>query len=199
MVERFHRTLKSALTAHESTQWSTKLPIVILALRNIYRESRFRTHASLVGLWCDTPTSWRNVPRRACCRATDARTGSGAPRLRGSTSFRYESQHTQFEPSDLSQVSHVFVRVDAAPAAKRGAFRSFGTSRKRTFQVQRHRSTSWISIENHQRSSSRKDPTSEHSYAAALSIENNSKKPVRFFSPRANNVVILPSYHPLHH
>jgi len=34
MVERLHRTLKDALTTLESIHWSTKLPLVLLALRS---------------------------------------------------------------------------------------------------------------------------------------------------------------------
>lgn len=34
VVERLHRTLKTALTAQEMVQWILRLPIVLLALRN---------------------------------------------------------------------------------------------------------------------------------------------------------------------
>jgi cleavage and polyadenylation specificity factor subunit 1 len=45
MVERFHRTLKSALIAHESPHWTTKLPVV---LRNTIKAGIKQTPAELV-------------------------------------------------------------------------------------------------------------------------------------------------------
>jgi len=48
MVKRFHRTLKSALTAHETPSWTTKLQIVFLALRNTTKAGIERTPAELV-------------------------------------------------------------------------------------------------------------------------------------------------------
>ncbi|KAF0772627.1 Uncharacterized protein FWK35_00001963, partial [Aphis craccivora] len=47
MVERFHRTLKSALIAHESKDWSSKLPIVLLAPRNTIKAGLEHTPAKL--------------------------------------------------------------------------------------------------------------------------------------------------------
>lgn len=48
LVERFHRTLKAALTAHESPHWSQHLPIVLLALRNTVKPDVGATPAELV-------------------------------------------------------------------------------------------------------------------------------------------------------
>lgn len=48
MLERFHRTLKAALTAHETPQWSQRLPIVLLALRNTVKQDIGVTPAELV-------------------------------------------------------------------------------------------------------------------------------------------------------
>lgn len=48
MVERFHRTLKAALTAQESPRWSERLPIVLLALRNTVKQGINASPAELV-------------------------------------------------------------------------------------------------------------------------------------------------------
>lgn len=48
MVERFHRTLKAALTAHESPRWSERLTIVLLALRNTVKQGINASPAELV-------------------------------------------------------------------------------------------------------------------------------------------------------
>lgn len=48
MVERFHRTLKAALTAHESPHWTQHLPIVLLALRSTVKQDIGAAPADLV-------------------------------------------------------------------------------------------------------------------------------------------------------
>lgn len=45
MVERFQRTLKVMLAAHESPHWTTKLPIVLLALHNMVKPDIGQTPA----------------------------------------------------------------------------------------------------------------------------------------------------------
>ncbi|GBN40541.1 Retrovirus-related Pol polyprotein from transposon 412 [Araneus ventricosus] len=48
IVERFHRHLKSSIKAHESTQWSEILPIVLLGIRTAVKEDIKASCAELV-------------------------------------------------------------------------------------------------------------------------------------------------------
>lgn len=45
MVERFHRTLKATLTAHESTHWTQYLSVVLIALRSTVKQDISATPA----------------------------------------------------------------------------------------------------------------------------------------------------------
>ena len=48
MIERWHRTLKSAIMAHKSKDWCKLLPLILLGLRNIFKEDIKATPAELV-------------------------------------------------------------------------------------------------------------------------------------------------------
>ncbi|GFU93887.1 transposon Ty3-G Gag-Pol polyprotein [Trichonephila clavipes] len=48
MIERFHRHLKSAIIAHEDTDWSNILPIVLLGLRSAMKNDLKATSSQLV-------------------------------------------------------------------------------------------------------------------------------------------------------
>lgn len=48
MTERFHRTLNDALTAHKSPNWTTRLPLVLLALRSTIKSDMNVFPAELV-------------------------------------------------------------------------------------------------------------------------------------------------------
>lgn len=189
MVERFHRTLKSALTAHESSQWSTKLPIVLLALRNTVKAGFELTPAELVyGATLRLPGEmFHAAPAEPQPPELVATLRDYMAQLRFTPGTNHDTRRAAFVPSDLSQVSHVFVRVDAIrpPLQPRyeGPFAVL-ERREKTFQVQRHRSTTWVSIDRLKPAFiAREDPTAEHSYAA-FSIEDPPKKRVRFFFHR---------------
>lgn len=48
LIERFHRTLKAALMAHDTSKWTTKIPVVLLALRTAFKQDIRTTAAELV-------------------------------------------------------------------------------------------------------------------------------------------------------
>lgn len=48
IVERLHRTLKTALISHENQQWTKTLPMVLLGLRTVYKEDIQSSPAELV-------------------------------------------------------------------------------------------------------------------------------------------------------
>ncbi|XP_046681358.1 uncharacterized protein LOC124368128 [Homalodisca vitripennis] len=48
MVERFHRHLKAAIICHPESSWLQALPLVLLGIRNVYREDLTTSSAELV-------------------------------------------------------------------------------------------------------------------------------------------------------
>ena len=48
LVERLHRTLKTAIMSHECTSWTEALPIVLLGIRTVYKEDLQSSAAELV-------------------------------------------------------------------------------------------------------------------------------------------------------
>jgi len=172
LVERFHRTLKSALTAHESTQWSTKLPIVLLALRNTVKAGFEHTPAELVyGATLRLPGEmFHAAPAEPRPPGLVATLRDYMAQLRFTPGTNHSTRRATFVPSDLSQVSHVFLRIDAVqpPLQPRyeGPFAVL-ERRDKTYKVQRHRSTTWVSIDRLKPAFiAREDPTADHSYAA---------------------------------
>jgi len=116
MVERLHRMLKSALTAHESVHWVTKLPIVLLALRNTVKAGIDQTPAELVyGTTLRLPGEYFH-PAQPEPRLSELVTAlrEAMSQLRYVPGTNHHTRRTTFVSTDLSRVSHVFVRVDAA-------------------------------------------------------------------------------------
>ncbi|XP_037931303.1 uncharacterized protein K02A2.6-like [Teleopsis dalmanni] len=48
LIERFHRTLKTAMKCKHEHQWSDAIPLIVLALRNIFKEDLKATPAKMV-------------------------------------------------------------------------------------------------------------------------------------------------------
>ena len=48
IIERWHRTLKSAILCHDADHWSEHLPIILLGLRTVYKEDIKASPAELV-------------------------------------------------------------------------------------------------------------------------------------------------------
>jgi transposase InsO family protein len=115
MVERFHRTLKAALTAHESPHWSTKLPVVLLALRNTVKPDIGQTPAELVyGTTLRLPGEYFHpAPPEPRPPELVAVLRDAMGKLRYSPGTNHDTRRTTFVSTDLSRVSHVFIRVDA--------------------------------------------------------------------------------------
>lgn len=172
MVERFHRTLKSALTAHESTSWSTKLPIVLLALRNTVKTDFAHTPAELVyGTTLRLPGEYfhpaQAEPHPPELVSTLRKTMS---QLRYTPGTNHNTRRTTFVPTDLDQVSHVFLRIDAVKPPLQPRYEgpyAVLERREKTFKVQRDNSTVWISIDRLKPAFViREDPVADHTYAA---------------------------------
>lgn len=113
MVERFHRTLKTALKAcADPTNWSAHLPLILLGLRTATKEDLKCSPAELVyGRTLNLPGDFFNRPGLSVSPndlVIDLR-----ERMRNILpSPTREKQVRFFLPTDLDKCSHVFVRID---------------------------------------------------------------------------------------
>jgi len=171
MVERFHRTLKSALTAHETPQWSVKLPVVLLALRSTVKAGADHTPAELVyGTTLRLPGEYfHHAPPEPQPPELVTALRQSMSQLRFAPGTNHDTRRTTFVPDDLNRTSHVFIRIDAVkpPLQPRyeGPFAVL-ERREKTFKVQRGQSTTWISIDRLKPAFViREDPIADHFYA----------------------------------
>lgn len=129
MIERMHRTLKSAVMAHEYNRWTEKLPIILLGLRSSFKPDIDSTAAELVyGTTLRLPGEFiatednRLPPDEFVRRFTTA--------MRELQPTKVKHHHTNFKPfvsPDLDKATHIFIRDDTVrPALKQpydGPFR----------------------------------------------------------------------------
>lgn len=172
MLERFHRTLKAALTAHETPHWSQRLPIVLLALRNTVKQNVGTTPAELVfGTTLRLPGElFHSAPPEPLAHDLIIALRDTMSQLRPAPGTNHDSSRRIFVPAQLDTVSHVFVRVDAHRAPLRpsydGPYAVLDRNDK-TFKLQMNNRTSWVSIDRLKPALIlRDDPTTDHSYAA---------------------------------
>ncbi|XP_060874008.1 uncharacterized protein LOC132947792 [Metopolophium dirhodum] len=171
LVERLHRTLKAALTAQESPQWSQRLPIVLLALRNTIKPDTGSTPAELVygtalrlpgELFDDAPAEVRSPEFVTALKTSIAE-------LRPSPGSNHDPTRRIFVPTQLNTVSHVFIRVDAQRAPLRPRYEGPNAvldRREKDFRLQLENRTSWVSIDRLKPAFVlRDDPVIDHSYA----------------------------------
>ncbi|XP_025408967.1 uncharacterized protein K02A2.6-like [Sipha flava] len=118
LVERFHRTLKSALAAQESSNWTQHLPIVLLALRNTIKADVGVTPAELVyGTSLRLPGElFHAAPQEVSPPDLVTTLKSSMAKLRPAPGTNHDPSRRIFVPTQLDTVSRVFVRVDAQHA-----------------------------------------------------------------------------------
>lgn len=117
MVERFHRHLKAAITCHPESNWLQALPLVLLGLRNVYREDLTTSPAELVyGEPLRLPGTLLSSPQEPHHFEDPAdfivRLRRQVSRLRPVSA----SRHSTVQPfifQDLSSCTHVFLRDDS--------------------------------------------------------------------------------------
>lgn len=121
MIERFHRTIKAALTAQETTHWSAKLPIALLALRNTVKldiglapaEMVYGTTLRLPGeLFHPAPPTPRLPEFVVTLRDTMCAIVHFA--LSPAPAAKHNTRRSVFVHNELPNVSHVFLRVNSA-------------------------------------------------------------------------------------
>lgn len=112
-VERLHRSLKAAITAHGSPAWSETLPTILLGLRTAIQSDSNHTIAQMVyGQNIRLPGEFFQETKITTAPETFAN------QLQKTMEFlrprTVPKKHTQkiFIPKDLKNTSHVFVRKD---------------------------------------------------------------------------------------
>lgn len=112
-VERFHRTLKAAIKAHNNIRWTDVLPTVLLGCRAAIREDAnasiaqmvYGTNIRLPGEFFDSPSV--NIEPDTFVHKLQKYMANLKP-----MKFHKSQQHKIFVHKDLPSCSHVFVRVD---------------------------------------------------------------------------------------
>lgn len=113
MIERFHRTLKTAIKCHESEKWTEKLPLVLLGLRSSLLEDIKATPAQLVyGSTLKLPGDFFIDKQMDYNHNTLTRWQTHMQSLQPNQPIRHGIPRT-FISKDLENCTHVFIRNDA--------------------------------------------------------------------------------------
>jgi cleavage and polyadenylation specificity factor subunit 1 len=115
LIERFHRHLKSSITAHSHQNWTETLPIVLLGIRSAIKPDINTTCAELVyGTTLRLPSDIVNSQNHLS-EPTDtyvSKLKSIMQSLNPISTSRHSVKSTYIHPS-LQSCSHVFLRVDS--------------------------------------------------------------------------------------
>lgn len=120
LVERFHRQLKSSIVCHAKDNWVESLPLVLLGIRNAYKEDLNATPAELLyGETLRLPGEFFKSEVDDTIDMSDyvARLRTFAKKLQPTPASRHGNKNT-FVFKDLSSTSHVFVRDDTTGSLK---------------------------------------------------------------------------------
>ncbi|XP_063530698.1 uncharacterized protein LOC134741736 [Cydia strobilella] len=115
IVERLHRQLKAAITCHAGSTWVESLPLVLLGVRNAFKEDLQASSAELVyGQPLRMPGEFFNPGADPFPDVTDylSRLRTFTKNLRPTPASRHVSQRRTFIFNDLATSSHVFLRDD---------------------------------------------------------------------------------------
>ena len=151
MVERFHRQLKASLSAVDSIDWVSAIPMIMLGLRSSFKPDLKACAAELVyGQTLRLPGDY--FSESPMDSSSD---GSFALRLaRRMRNLRMQAPRAQARPvhlpKDIQTCTHVFIRVDSVrtPLQKPydGPFRVI-ERRERVFVIDRHGKHDTVSVD----------------------------------------------------
>lgn len=125
IVERFHRQLKAAITCHSSSTWVESLPLVLLGVRNAFKEDLKTSSAEIVyGQPLRMPGDFFSPDTDAIPDMTDylSRLRSFSKNLQPVPASRHLSQRRTFIFHDLATSSHVFLRDDTLSKSLKPAY-----------------------------------------------------------------------------
>jgi len=113
MIERWHRSLKTAIKCHETQNWAEVLPMILLGLRASYKEDIQASAAELVyGITLKLPGEYFTFEDPiGHPQMFQEKIREGMRQVRGSTTTHHIKAKT-FIHKDLEKATHVFVRVD---------------------------------------------------------------------------------------
>ncbi|XP_017482880.1 PREDICTED: uncharacterized protein LOC108371786 [Rhagoletis zephyria] len=113
IIERWHRSLKTAVTCHEREDWSYRLPIILLGLRTAFKPDIGTTAAQLVyGANLRLPGQFFNGSQNHRPQSDFAKQlGDIMQDIRPTQTANHDSTKT-FVFSKLADATHVFVRND---------------------------------------------------------------------------------------
>lgn len=120
LIERFHRQLKAAIVCHAKDNWIESLPLVLLGIRNAYKEDLKTTSAELLyGETLRLPGEFfqAKVDDTEDMSEYVVRLRNFAKRLQPLPASRHGSKPT-FVFKDLSSTSHVFLRDETSGSLK---------------------------------------------------------------------------------
>lgn len=115
LVERWHRSLKSALMCHEDTNWIEALPTVLIGLRTTYKEDIKASAAEMLyGTNLAIPGEFFVDQDIASDPQVFVQKHREVMRkFRSSATSNHHTNLKLFIPPDLQKCSHVFLRCDA--------------------------------------------------------------------------------------
>lgn len=117
MVERMHRTMKTAITARKQS-WQTALPIVLLGIRAAVNESGFSPFTAVTGAEILLPQALieerEETEERSLSSDAIKRIHQELSKLNLSEMSRgyHHGTQKQYIPKDLQTCSHVWLRID---------------------------------------------------------------------------------------
>lgn len=118
IIERFHRTLKSALTANDPENWTEKLPFVLLALRSMYKEELGATPAEMLyGQSLRLPGEFLNESNAITETELVNKWRSIIQNLAPAIQTNWHVKEKPFILKNLNTCTHAFIRNDKIKAA----------------------------------------------------------------------------------
>lgn len=117
IIERFHRTLKAAINCSDSTNWTARLPIILLGLRSTIKEDIGRSPAELVyGTVLRLPADMLLPLKQQRSYADFVEDQRRIMHDFMPTQTAWHANQKPFVHKDLNSTSHVFVRNDSVKA-----------------------------------------------------------------------------------
>ncbi|CAB0007775.1 unnamed protein product [Nesidiocoris tenuis] len=112
-IERQHRTIKTAIKAHNDVKWTYTLPTVLLGMRAALREDAKSSISQMVyGKSIRLPGEFFDAPKTTTDPATFVHDLQRSMELIRPVQSEHKNNRRVFVHKDLARCSHVFVRVD---------------------------------------------------------------------------------------
>lgn len=114
IIERFHRTLKSAICSGDSINWIQRLPIILLGLRSTIKEDIGATPAELVyGSTLRLPADFFTPSHKQHTQSEFVKQLRDTMSKLKPTQTSWHTQQKLFINKDLNSSTHAFVRNDS--------------------------------------------------------------------------------------